>query len=66
VGATLDASRVEAQSARTVRSDDEDDEEGEDRSVVCPPRRPRRQLSGFESIDETVDPDLERDSAMKR
>lgn len=25
-----------------------------------PVRRPQRRLSGFESIDETVDPDLER------
>ncbi|KAI9570815.1 major facilitator superfamily domain-containing protein [Boletus coccyginus] len=74
--ATSDASRVEARMARSASSDssdddDDDDVEGdqdgevqgeEDGSVVGPPRWPRRRLSGFESIDETVDPDLERDA----
>jgi len=76
--ATLDASRVEARTTRSLSSvseDDEDEGEGdqegegegegegeENGSVVGPPRWPRRRLSGFESIDETVDPDLERDA----
>lgn len=61
--APSDASRAEAQTTRSAPDDDDEDEdeEGEDRTVVGPPRRPRRRLSGFESEDETVDPDLERD-----
>lgn len=55
--------------AQTTRPDDDDDNEAEadeDGLVEGAPgaqaRRPRRRLSGFESIDETVDPDLERDT----
>ncbi|KAG6375867.1 major facilitator superfamily domain-containing protein [Boletus reticuloceps] len=63
-GKTSDESRVEARttgSAGAVRSDEgEEVNEGEeDGLAVGPPAGPRHPLSGFETIHQTMDPDLE-------
>ncbi|KAF8126630.1 MFS general substrate transporter [Boletus edulis] len=64
-GKTSDESRVEARtagSAGAVRSDEGEEvneEREEDGFAVGPPAGPRYPLSGFETIHQTMDPDLE-------